>query len=51
MPSKGKLWHHGDFLRFWAGDTITQFTGQISGLAFPTIAAVTLEATGFQLAY
>ena len=46
---KGNLWHHKDFLKFWAGDTITQFTGQISGLALPTIAVLTLQVTGFQL--
>ena len=47
--SESRLWRHGDFLRFWTGDTITQFTGQISSLALPTVAAVTLEVSGFQL--
>jgi len=46
---KGNLWHHRDFLKFWIGDTITQFTGQISGLALPTVAILTLQITGFQL--
>lgn len=49
MGFRGNLWHHRDFLKFWAGDTITQFTGQISGLALPTIAILTLQVTGFQL--
>jgi MFS family permease len=49
MAFKGNLWHHRDFLKFWAGDTITQFTGQISGLALPTVAILTLQVTGFQL--
>ena len=49
MTFKGKLWHHRDFLKFWTGDTITQFTGQISGFAFPIVAVLTLEVTGFQL--
>lgn len=31
------------------GDTVTQFTGQISGLALPTVAVLTLEVTAFQL--
>jgi len=48
MTFKGNLWHHRDFLKFWAGDTITQFTGQISGLAIPTVAIVTLQVTRFQ---
>ncbi|HML02014.1 MAG TPA: hypothetical protein VK487_01435 [Candidatus Bathyarchaeia archaeon] len=46
---KGNLWHHRDFLKFWIGDTVTQFTGQISGLALPTVAILTLQITGFQL--
>jgi len=49
MGLKGNLWHHRDFLKFWTGDTIAQFTGQISGLALPTIAILTLQVTGFQL--
>ena len=49
MAFKGNLWHHQDFLKFWTGDTITQFTGQISGLALPTIAVLTLQVTDFQL--
>ena len=47
--TKERLWRHGDFQKFWTGDTITQFTGQITNLAIPTIAAVTLDVTGFQL--
>jgi MFS family permease len=46
---KGNLWHHRDFLKFWTGDTITQFTGQISGLALPIVAIVTLDVTKFQV--
>ena len=36
-------------MKFWVGDTITQFTGQISGFAFPVVAVLTLDATGFEL--
>ncbi len=49
MPFKGKLWHHRDFLKFWMGDTVTQFTGQITDLALPTVAILTLQATAFQV--
>jgi MFS family permease len=49
MGIKGELWRNRDFLKFWSGDTITQFTGQISGLALPTVAILTLKVTGFQL--
>jgi predicted MFS family arabinose efflux permease len=49
MVFKGKLWRHRDFLKLWTGDTITQFTGQISGLALPIVAVLTLKVTGLQL--
>jgi MFS family permease len=43
------LWHHSDFLKLWAGDTVTQFTGQVTSLALPTLAILTLDVTGLQL--
>src|SRR5713101_6929254 len=39
------LWHHADFRRLWISDTISQFGGQFSGWAIPTIAAFVLGAT------
>ncbi|HYB66766.1 MAG TPA: MFS transporter [Candidatus Acidoferrales bacterium] len=49
MAFKGSLWKHWDFLKFWTGDTVTQFTGQITSLALPTIAVLTLQVTALQL--
>jgi len=49
MAFKGNLWKHGDFLKFWTGDTVTQFTGQITDLALPTVAVLTLQVTALQL--
>jgi MFS family permease len=46
---KGNLWHHRDFVKFWVGDTFTQFTGQVTDLALPTVAILTLQVTAFQL--
>jgi MFS family permease len=43
------FWKHLDFLKFWMGDTVTQFTGQITDLALPTVAILTLQVTAFQL--
>ena len=43
------LTRDGEFLKFWVGDTIAQFTGQISDLALPTVAVLVLQVTGFQL--
>ncbi|HUO41714.1 MAG TPA: MFS transporter, partial [Methylomirabilota bacterium] len=48
MACTGNLWKHRDFLKFWAGDTVTQFTGPITNLAIPTIALLTLNATPLQ---
>ncbi len=49
LPIKGNLWHHNDFVKFWVGDTVTQFTGQVTTLVLPTIAILTLDASSFQL--
>lgn len=46
IPATG-LWAHGDFLRLWAGDSISQFGNQISALAIPLIAVLTLHASPF----
>jgi MFS family permease len=47
---QGGLWRHGDFLRLWTGETISQFGSQISQLAIPFTAIVVLDATAFQVA-
>ncbi len=39
------LWRHRDFLHLWAGESISQFGNQISALAIPLIAVLTLDAS------
>ncbi|MGI8857146.1 MAG: MFS transporter [Thermomicrobiales bacterium] len=39
------LWRHANFLRLWTGQTISQFGSQITLLALPLTAALTLHAT------
>jgi len=34
------LWRHLDFLRLWAGQTVSQFGSQITLLALPLTAAL-----------
>jgi MFS family permease len=46
---EGKLWRHKDFLRFWFGDTVSQFTSQVTVLALPTVAILTLGANAFEV--
>jgi len=45
----GGLWRHPDFLHFWAAETISQLGSQVSLLALPLVAALTLGATPFQV--
>lgn len=43
------LWRHPDFLKLWAGQTISQFGSQITLLALPLTAALALHASAFQM--
>ena len=43
------LWHHRDFLRLWAGQTVSVFGSQVTQLALPLAAVLTLHATAFQM--
>jgi MFS family permease len=42
------LWGNADFLKLWAGQSISQVGSQVSLLAIPLTAVVTLHATAFQ---
>jgi MFS family permease len=44
----GGLWNHRDFLKLWTGQSISEFGTQISGLAIPWLAAVSLHASPFE---
>ncbi len=39
------LWLHSDFLKLWTGQTISQFGSQVTILALPLAAALTLHAS------
>jgi len=41
----GNLWGHGDFMRFWFSDTVSQFGNQFSGFALPVLAVLSFDAT------
>jgi MFS family permease len=43
------LWQHSDFKHLWAAESISQIGGQISVIALPLIAALTLDASAFQV--
>ena len=46
----GGLWRHGDFLKLWSAETISQFGSQVGGLALPLVAILVLDATAFEVA-
>jgi MFS family permease len=48
-PSGG-LWRHGDFMKLWAGQSISEFGTQVSQLAIPLVAVVVLDASAFEVA-
>lgn len=46
----GSLWRERDFLLLWSGQTIDQLGSQVSWLALPLVAIVTLHASAFEVA-
>jgi len=42
------LWRHQNFLKLWAGQTVSLFGSQISLLAIPLTAVLVLNATALQ---
>lgn len=45
------LWHNSDFLKLWAGETVSLFGSKISELAIPLLAVLTLQASPTQMGY
>ncbi len=43
------LWRHPDFMKLWAGQTISLFGTMVTHLALPLTAALTLQATPIQM--
>jgi len=48
---RGGLWRHGDFLRLWSAETVSQLGTQVSQLALPLAAILVLDASAFQVAF
>jgi MFS family permease len=46
----GGLWRHGDFLKLWSAESISQVGSQVSQLALPFVAIVVLDASTFEVA-
>ena len=45
------LWRHRDFVRLWASQTVSLFGSQVTSLALPLTAALTLRATPAQMGF
>lgn len=48
-PQLGELWRNPDFLKLWAGETISFFGSKITFLALPLTAIMTLGATAGEM--
>jgi MFS family permease len=48
LQTSPSLWRHPDFLKLWAGQSISQLGSQVSLLAIPLTAVVALGANAFQ---
>jgi MFS family permease len=47
---RGGLWRHADFLKLWSAETVSQLGTQVSLLALPLVAIITLEVSAFEVA-
>jgi MFS family permease len=45
------LWRHRDFMRLWAGQTVSVFGSQVTQLALPLAAVLTLHASALQMGF
>lgn len=43
------LWRHGEFMKLWTGQTISQFGDEVTQFALPFVAILTLDVTPFEL--
>jgi MFS family permease len=50
MRRPGGLWRHRDFMSLWGAETISQFGTQVTLLALPLVAILTLEESAFRVA-
>src|SRR5918995_581996 len=43
------LWRHGDFMKLWTAQTVSQFGDEVTQLAIPFVAVLTLRVSPFEL--
>jgi len=45
------LWRHGDFMKLWTGQTVSEFGSVVTRTALPFTAILTLHATAFEVGF
>src|SRR5688572_6089784 len=48
-PRRPSLWRHRDFQKLWSAQTISQFGDEITQLALPLVAIITLDASPIEI--
>jgi MFS family permease len=48
-PARASLWRNPDYAKFWTGESVSQFGNQVTLLALPLAAVLTLQATAFEM--
>lgn len=48
-PFQGALWHHRDFLHLWAAQSVSLLGSQVTTLALPLLAVLTLDASAGEM--
>ena len=49
--SRGALWRNPDFLKFWAGETLSLYGTQVTTLALPLTAVLVFDAGPEQVGF
>ena len=47
--SERSLWRHGDFVKLWTGQTVSELGSVVTRTALPIVAVVTLHATALEM--
>lgn len=50
LQRPGGLWRHGDFMKLWGAETVSQLGTHVSQLALPFVAILVLDASAFKVA-
>jgi len=48
-PRRPSLWRHPDFVKLWTAQTVSQFGDEVTQLAVPLVAILTLDAEPFEI--